>query len=116
MSPDEHDRILGRVSHLPHVTAAALVNASELEHLRFAGKGFIDTSRIASGPPNIWCDILVTNSKNTASGIGKVIKELTKLKKAIEKKDQKQITKLLTDANLKRAELIKYKVKKKELL
>ena len=116
MSPAEHDRIFGRVSHLPHVTAAALVNASDGEQLKFAGKGFIDTSRVASGPPNVWSDILMTNSANIARGIGKLVEELRKLQKAIESQDQKKIEKLLEQARSKREDLINYKFKQKELL
>jgi prephenate dehydrogenase len=116
MSPARHDRIFGRVSHLPHVAAAALINASDPQQLKLAGRGFIDTSRVASGPENVWADILVTNPYNTAKGIDKVITELRKLQKAIKEKDQKQIEKLLARARAKRAALIKYKMRKKELL
>lgn len=116
MSPGEHDRIFARISHLPHVTAAALVNASDAEQLTFAGKGFIDTSRVASGPENVWSDILITNAANTAQGIDKVIAELRKLQKAIREKDQKRVEKLLAAARAKRAALIRYKVRRKELL
>ncbi len=64
MRPAEHDKIFANVSHLPHITAAALINANNSEELKFAGKGFIDTSRIASGPANIWADVLLTNANN----------------------------------------------------
>ncbi len=116
MDPREHDRIFGRVSHLPHVTAAALTNASEPEQLKFAGKGFIDTSRVASGPENVWSDILMTNADNTVRGIDRVIKELSKLQEAIRNKDQKRIEELLAAARSKRAALIRYKMRRKELL
>jgi prephenate dehydrogenase len=116
MAPQEHDRIFGQVSHLPHVTAAALTNASDPEQLKFAGKGFIDTSRVASGPENVWSDILMTNADNTVRGIDRVIKELTKLQKAIRNKDQKRTEELLAAARSRRAALIRYKMRRKELL
>ncbi len=116
MSPAEHDRVFANVSHLPHVTAAALINASKTEELKFAGKGFIDTTRIASGPSNIWADIMMTNPKNTVRGIDKVIKELSKLQKAIDNGDEKRIEGLLKKARDKRAAMINSKIKKKELL
>jgi prephenate dehydrogenase len=116
MTPAEHDRIFANVSHLPHITAAALTNANSSEDLKFAGKGFIDTSRIASGPANIWADILLTNADCTARGIDKLIAELTKLKTAIKKKDGKEIEKLLQKARDKRAALIEYKIRKKEMI
>jgi len=116
MGPAEHDRILANVSHLPHIAATALINASNIKDLAFAGKGFMDTSRVASGPTNIWADILTTNAGNIVKSIDKVTAELGKLKKAIKKGDKKQIEKLLKTAGDKRSELINSKMKKKELI
>ncbi len=115
MTPSKHDITFANISHLPHVVASALINANDSETLKFAGKGFIDTSRIASGPANIWADILLTNSKNTAKGIDKIIAELLKIKKAVVTGNEKQTEKLLEMARARRAELIKYKIKEKEL-
>jgi prephenate dehydrogenase len=116
MTPAEHDRIFANVSHVPHITAAALINANDNEELKFAGKGFIDTSRIASGPANIWSDVLLTNVKNTTKGIDKIIAELMNIQKAIKKENKQEIEQLLDKARTKRAKLIKYKYKKKELI
>ena len=116
MRPAEHDRIFANVSHLPHIIAAALINANSRETLKFAGKGFMDTSRIASGPANIWADVLLTNANNTSSGIDKIIAELGKLKKAIKTGNKKQIENLLKTARSKRSAMINYKIKKKELI
>jgi prephenate dehydrogenase len=116
MTPARHDRIFADVSHLPHITAAALVNASNAEEMKFAGKGFMDSSRIASGPANIWADVLMTNAQNTVRGIDRLVAELTKLKKAIHAGDRKKIEKLLDAAREKRSKLIKYKMNRKELI
>jgi len=107
---------LANVSHLPHALAAALLNASDLEQLKMCGKGFVDTSRIASGPANIWADIFYTNSANICKGIDRAITELNKLKKAIKLKDKQRLEKLLQLAREKRAKLIEYKVSRKEIL
>ena len=116
MTPAEHDRVFANISHLPHITAAALINASKAEELKFAGKGFVDTSRIASGPANIWADVLATNAKNSVKGIERIISELEKLKRAIGSADKKEIERLLEAARNKRAALIKYKMKKEEII
>jgi len=116
MSPAQHDRIFADVSHLPHITAAALVNASNLEELKFAGKGFMDSSRIASGPVNIWADVLMTNTQNIIRGIDRLTAELAKLKKAIRAGNRKKIEKLLDSARQKRADLVQYKMNRKELM
>jgi prephenate dehydrogenase len=116
MKPTEHDRIFANVSHVPHVTAAALINATSGRELKFAGKGFMDTSRIASGPADIWADVLLTNTGNISKGIDKVIAELLRLKKAVNKKDSQQIERLLKSARDKRNKLINYKLEQKEII
>jgi len=115
MSPAEHDRIFANISHIPHITAAALINTNEYEELKFAGKGFMDTTRIVSGPANIWADVLLTNN-NITKGIDKITAELEKMKKAIKSQNRRQIEKLLEQAKNKRSALIKYKIKRKELI
>jgi prephenate dehydrogenase len=115
MSPQVHDRIFGLVSHLPHITAAALVNTSGLKDLQFAGRGFIDTTRVASGPANIWTDILLTNSQNCAKGIQKLISQLEELLDAVSRRDNEKIEKLLDSASRKREKLIQYKIDQQEL-
>jgi prephenate dehydrogenase len=116
MSPAEHDRIFAQISHLPHIVAASLVNANSDELLKFSGKGFRDTSRIASGPVNVWSDILLSNSANCVKGIDKMMAELDKVKKALEKDSRADVEKLLERARNKREAMIKYKLRKKELL
>lgn len=116
MTPAEHDRVFANVSHLPHMTAVALTNASRSEDLKFAGTGFVDTSRVASGPANIWADVLLTNARNATRGIDRIIGELTKLKRAIANENRRQVEVLLDKARDKRAALIKYKIRKKEII
>lgn len=115
MTPVQHDEILANISHLPHIMAAALINITKSEQLKLTGKGFIDTSRIASGPANIWADILLTNAENSSKGIDTIIAELRKIQKALKAGDQKQVEKLLETARNKRDTMIKYKLSKREL-
>lgn len=115
MSPAEHDRVFANISHLPHVMAAGLVNASDEDEMMFAGKGFLDSTRIASGPPTIWTDVLLANRENIAAGIDRAIAELSRLRAAIKAGRRQQIEQLLEAACRKRATLVKYKIRKKEL-
>ena len=115
MAPAQHDKVFANVSHVPHIVAASLVNANKDPDLQYAGKGFMDTSRIASGPASIWSDILLTNSKNTVKGIEKVIKQLENIKDAIASKDTNKIRKLLEMARAKRAALIEYKLRSEDI-
>lgn len=67
MNPEEHDRVVGAISHLPHIVAAALVNQvrdyneHNDMHVLLAAGGFRDITRIASSDPTIWSDILINN-------------------------------------------------------
>jgi prephenate dehydrogenase len=116
MDPVQHDRIFANISHVPHVLAAGLVNASDNEDMKFAGNGFLDSTRIASGPPTVWTDVLLANHQNIANGLNRVIAELTRLRKAVRSRRRREIEQLLDAAQKKRAALVKYKIKKKELL
>ncbi len=116
MAPAEHDRILANVSHLPHIAAASLVNATSTSHINFAGKGFLDTTRVASGPANVWTDVLMSNTQNITSGLDRLIAELQKFKEAAQSSNRKQIKKMLDKARNKRAGLIEYKIKQKEII
>ncbi|MGW9020421.1 prephenate dehydrogenase [Leucobacter chromiiresistens] len=65
MTPEEHDRSVGLVSHLPQVVssllAARLVPASD-QAIGLAGGGLRDTTRVASSDPELWVQILGANS------------------------------------------------------
>lgn len=64
MTPEEHDRAVGIVSHLPQVLssllAVRLLHAKE-QAIGLAGQGLRDTSRLASGDPELWVQILSAN-------------------------------------------------------
>jgi len=105
MTAARHDRILANVSHVPHVLAAALVNAVDPGELRYCGTGFLDTSRIASGPPSVWSDVLLTNSADIVRGLEKTTGELSKLKKAVAAGDRRAIGRLLGKARNRRRTL-----------
>jgi len=115
MTPARHDKIFGHVSHLPHLTAAALVNATGAADMQFAGRGFIDTTRVASGPANVWTDILMTNAGTCAKGIDALIEQLKLIQKAIAAGDGAKVEKLLNKAAGKRAKMIQHKIDQNEL-
>ena len=83
MEPRLHDRIVGCISHLPHVVAAALINAvqniDDPQHLkeRLAAGGFRDITRIASSNPHMWRDISLSNSNQLLELIDHMIDSLS---------------------------------------
>ena len=115
MTPQQHDQTVAMISHLPHILAASLVNISDLEQIVYCGKGFLDTTRIASGPENVWRDILMTNAANSARSIDKLIKDLSLYRDILKEKDADAIEKKLLEARQKRNELVEMKLQRKEL-
>ncbi len=75
----EHDECVALVSHLPHLLAAALINtvAEKNAHaFRVVGPGFRDTTRVASGPPEMWREILRENSAAVLPALDALIAKL----------------------------------------
>lgn len=89
MHPDVHDRVLGVISHLPHVLVYALVNALEKTHLKdvdlkaYCAGGFKDFTRIASSRPELWRDICVMNRKALGRSLSEYIRYLEQLNRWI---------------------------------
>jgi prephenate dehydrogenase len=83
MTPQEHDRVFGAVSHLPHIIAYELMNSvDELNHsyLTYAGQGFLDTTRIAASSPEVWRDICMGNKENLVQFLDTCMARLEKVK------------------------------------
>lgn len=98
MKPGEHDIVLSKISHLPHACAVSLVNAAGEKNLKLAAGGFRDTTRIASGEPELWKDIFLTNKVNLIKDISRLKKELGKIEAALKNDDSRVLLKLLTRA------------------
>ncbi len=88
MTAAEHDRLAGWVSHLPQLTASALMRvvgeAVGPSGLESAGSGLRDTTRLASSPANIWVDVCQTNRATIVASLTRLIAELEQLKTGLE--------------------------------
>jgi prephenate dehydrogenase len=114
MDPHLHDRLLGAVSHLPHVAAYCLMNAlREVQDrllpgqdlLSYSGGGLRDTTRIAASSPEMWRDILLWNRDNLVALIELYEQELGQLKELIRAGDGPGIEKHLERAKQLRDQL-----------
>jgi prephenate dehydrogenase len=107
LSPELHDEFVSRSSHLPHVIAAELANyvlspAYPREQALVCANGFRDTTRIASGSPEMWRDIAMANRKNLARVLGVFIEDLQELQIALERADIKTIEEFFETAKARR--------------
>lgn len=103
MDPEEHDAILGAVSHLPHVLAYALVhelasreNGAQL--FAYAAGGFRDFTRIASSHPEMWRDICVANRDRLLIELRRYVEELGAIQKLLEAGDAAGLEKVFAEA------------------
>ena len=89
MDPEVHDRVLGLISHLPHVLVYALVNALErspvpgVDLKSYCAGGFKDFTRIASSRPELWRDICLMNRQALGQSLGDYINSLKQLRRWI---------------------------------
>jgi prephenate dehydrogenase len=107
LTPDIHDDLVSRSSHLPHVVAAELASyilspVHLKEQAMVCANGFRDTTRIASGSPEMWRDICLANRKNLARVLGVFIEDLQEFQLALEKEDVKAIEEFFQKAKQRR--------------
>jgi len=100
--PDEHDRTVAVVSHLPYLVAAALVGISG-GAARAAGPGFLGATRVAGSPIELWAQICRLNREPIAAALRAFRGELAALEAALG--DDARFGAMLTRAREARARL-----------
>ncbi|MBV9039368.1 MAG: prephenate dehydrogenase/arogenate dehydrogenase family protein [Acidimicrobiia bacterium] len=94
LRPEDHDELVALVSHVPHLTAAALMStaaAGAEEHaavLRLAAGGFRDMTRVAAGHPGIWLDICAENRGAIVAGIDGLQSALSEMRALVDGGDR----------------------------
>ena len=101
VSATVHDRILARTSHFPHITASLLtaVIAEEDEMMvPFTGSGFRDTTRIASGNPYMWEEILYLNREELNDCLRKLEVKVKEMRQALRREDRQWMLNFLQNS------------------
>jgi prephenate dehydrogenase len=98
MSAADHDRALALTSHLPHAAAVALAATLPETYFRLTGSGFLDTTRLAGGEPELWKQIFAANRANVLAALEKYSEKLNALAVAIRQGDDQALEDLLTAA------------------
>ena len=101
LAAGEHDDCVALVSHLPHLVAAMLINvvADRNGHaFGVVGPGFRDTTRVASGPPAMWTEILRENSAAVAAATDALIAKLTDFRQTLANDDGRKLHDILAAA------------------
>lgn len=107
MSPERHDHYLARSSHLVHLAASGLASyvLREIDPgLReiVCASGFRDTTRVASGDPDLWMEITRQNAGEISRALGGFAREMESLKAMIDRRDFAGVSRFLSSAKRRR--------------
>jgi prephenate dehydrogenase len=85
MTAEGHDAAVARVSHLPHILAAALMRLADEDPatLGLAGGGFRDLTRIAAADSTWWAEVLGANAAEVGASIEELQQTLDSWKEAL---------------------------------
>jgi prephenate dehydrogenase len=92
LDASEHDRVIARTSHLPHLAACALATVAgglgDGEATRLlASTGFAGATRLAAGDPSMISSFLRANAKEVRGALDDLVRELTLLGRVLEDDD-----------------------------
>lgn len=105
MSPENHDSLIAKISHLPHIVASVLAaSLSDIpdEQFQYAGGGLKDTTRVAGGSPDLWQSIVSQNSDQILKSIDQFEETLKVLKNSLASQDLESLYRILNDGQLAR--------------
>lgn len=102
LSPGEHDRAIAATSHLPHLVAAATAASTPSKDLPLCATGWVDSTRIAAGDPELWTQILLSNREHVLHTLESFDGVLDDFHAALARGDAKCLRQLLTQAKRRR--------------
>jgi prephenate dehydrogenase len=100
ITAEEHDALMARASHLPHVASAAIALALETAGVNVSqlGSGGRDVVRIAGGSADLWADIAIENGDELLRALAGVPGELERFREALAARDRDQLRALFARA------------------
>jgi len=112
LDPARHDALVAVVSHVPHLTAAALMRLASAQApddqpalLRLAAGGFRDMTRIAAGEAGIWPDVCADNASAIVSVLDSLMAAMDELRGAVAARDREALLATLEQAQAARRSL-----------
>ena len=107
-TPEKHDEIVAQISHLPHLLAsslAAFLSSRCPAAKTYCGNGLRDTTRVASGSPELWREIVGQNRPEVLRALRDYQDHLQCLTAAIANEDDLQLLQQLADGKTFRDQL-----------
>lgn len=90
-----HDQAVASVSHVPHLIASVVAESTLPDALPLAAGGWLDTTRVASGDPVLWTQILSQNRFNVLESLSQVEASLAEFRRALVYNDLALLQRLL---------------------
>ena len=104
--PKWHDIAVAQVSHIPHLVAAELITNVSDKSMDAAGPGLRDTTRVASGSPSLWTEIIWANREAIRAALVPFILELQGVQDSLATKDKSRLRDTLQYAHDLRAKML----------
>ncbi|MDR4505383.1 MAG: prephenate dehydrogenase [Candidatus Scalindua sp.] len=98
LNPRAHDEVVAYTSHLPHFAASGITNVIQEEHWRYGANGLRDTTRVASGDPELWAGICKQNRSALVSALRRFSEEIKSMLKDIEEENDNNVLQRLQRA------------------
>ena len=101
MSPEEHDYLFARISHLPQLLSTALAAASEPVggSIDLAGQGLRDMLRLSGSKFELWNEILLANRDEVLESIQTFKKKVLEIEESLRLNDSAQLANIFAVAN-----------------
>jgi len=98
VAPQTHDRLLAQVSHLPHLLAFCLIEATNRGALPFAPRSFLEVTRVAKSDPDLWDDIFFSNRSALLEAMDRFERSWRRVRTMLEKSDRRTLQRFLQHA------------------
>jgi prephenate dehydrogenase len=111
MSAEQHDQAMASVSHVPHIVASMLAgilkrDSAQHDAVSLVGSGWLDTTRVASGDPDLWTAICRENSAAIQSELTSAIDWLTQFSSKLNGEDFAAVRELLLQSQIVRDQVL----------
>lgn len=112
MEAKRHDELLAAVSHVPHLTSAAIMQTAATAAGPYASTmyalaagGFRDMTRISSGDPDMWVDVALQNKEGIVGVLSSLIQTLSHVQRIVQDGDSNVLRQVLLEAQYSRRNL-----------
>lgn len=102
-TPEQHDKVIGFTSQLPHIISNAYVKSpTALQQRGFSAGSYRDLSRVAKLNEKMWAELFLENKENILFEIDTLIESLKEYGDAIKNGDEEKLISILKDGTQKK--------------